>query len=66
MLRGPKSSKFLCVLLFEQEKLAASGKAHVIFSYFDTNTNVYRPNHALKCQVTVKKKEKKEMIQLIP
>ena len=37
-----------------KEKLAGR-KTHVIFSYFDSNTSVYRPNHALKCRITVKK-----------
>ena len=56
MLRRPKSSKMfvcLCVLFYNifttlilehvpiQEKLAASGKTCVIFSYFDSNTSVY-------------------------
>ena len=27
----------------------------MIFSYFDSTASVYRPNHALKCHVTVQK-----------
>ena len=60
--------KYACVLFYNiftalfrehipiQEQLAASGKTHLIFSYFDSYTSFYRPNHVLKCRVTAKRK----------
>ena len=45
-----------------QETLAASGKQSEISSYFDSNTSVYSPNHALKYHLTAQR----ELLPLIP
>ena len=41
--------------MFPYRKNWRAEKTHLIFSYFDSNTIGYRPNHALKCRITVKK-----------